>query len=474
MQKGPFLDNVDLSQSQEYIIKTIQQRHFAKEISILKNLSSNNETFNLKQSPLRRLNPFLDNNNILRVGGRISNSDIPYSHAHPIILPQKEHITSLIIEQVHLRLFHAGIQNTLCHIRLKYWPINGRNEVKKVIHRCVCCIRCSPRTCEQQMAVLPSPRVTLERPFLHVGIDFSGAIFVRNHMNRNPKYTKGYICLFVCLSTKALHLELVSDLSTQSFIAALKRFVGRRGICQCIYSDNASNFKGANNELNQLYNMFKNDVTYSHVIEFCNQNSIEWKFTIPLASHMGGIYEAGIKSVKSLLKKQLGNVKLTYELLYTVLVQIESILNSRPLCVLKDTPESDVTCLTPAHFLIGVPMTDIPEPSLLNLNENRLNLYKRLSHMKQKFWSLFYKNYLSELQPRNKWLQVRENLKIGDIVLYKEENIPAFSWPLGIVISVNRNKLDNLVRSVTIKCSKGEYTRPINKLILLPFITEAI
>lgn len=467
------LTNTELNFAENFIVKIVQNKHFSKEIQELQDIKSGSQniktnSFVFKSSSLKKLNPYLNENNLLRIGGRIQNSNIPYNHAHPIILPQKEHITSLIIKQYHLRLLHTGIQNTLCNIRLKFWPINGRNEVKKVIHRCVRCIRFSARACEQQMGNLPAPRVSLTRAFMHVGVDFSGAIYIRTAMTRNCKYIKGYICLFICMSTKALHLELVTELTTKAFICALQRLISRRGLCQCLYSDNATNFKGANNELTELYKMFKNDDSYSQVLDFCNSNNIEWKFTVPLASHMGGLYEAGIKSVKSLLKRHLGNVRLTYELLYTVLIQVEGILNSRPLCSLKDVPENDIVCLTPAHFLIGSPITDIPEPNVLGILENRLSLYQRMSQIKQKMWSQFYNNYLCELQPRSKWLQIKSNLKIGDVVILKEEITPPACWPLGRVISVNKNSKDNLVRSVIVKTSKGEFMRPINKLVLLP------
>lgn len=491
-QTSHLLSLTDWKNAHNLIIRIIQQKRFPKEYTELQNLKSRKlqsthphththpytnshthqytETQNLytfKNSPLRKHNPFLDDDNIIRIGGRIQHADIPYNQAHPIILPSKDHITTLIVENYHLRLLHSGIQNTLANLRLRYWPLNGRNEVKGVIHRCVRCVRFRAQACEQQMANLPSPRVNLDRAFTHVGVDFSGAIYIRSAMTRNCKYVKGYICLFVCMSSKALHLELVTELTTQAFMCALKRFISRRGICSVIYSDNATNFKGAYNELNELYKMFHSKESYSQIGNYCNINNIKWKFTIPLASHMGGLYESGIKSVKTLLKKHLCNVKLTYELLYTVLVQIEGILNSRPMCTLTDVP-NDIACLTPAHFIIGAPITDLPEPSVLNLLENRLSLYQKLTQMKQKFWSQFYKNYLSELQPRSKWLQIKSNLNKGDIVILKEECTPPACWPLGKIVSVNKNKHDNLVRSVVIRTAKGEYTRPINKIVLLP------
>lgn len=442
------------------------------ELQSIKNItysqtSHKQKSYTFTSSPLRKLNPFLDGDGILRVGGRIKHSDIPYNQAHPIILPTKNHITQILVQHYHLKLLHSGVQNTLCNIRLKYWPINGRGEVKKCIYSCVRCTRYRGKVCGQQMSDLPAPRVTLTRAFAHVGIDFSGAIAIRSSMTRNCKYSKGYICLFVCLATRAIHLELVSDLSAQAFICALKRFVSRRGIPTCLYTDNATNFKGSKTELHELYKMFKNDTSYSEIIDLCTKNSIEYKFTCPLASHMGGIYEAGIKAVKSLLKRHLFNTKLTYELLYTILVQIEGILNSRPLYPITDLP-NDLTCLTPAHFIIGTAITELPEPNVLDVSESRLNVYQKIIQFKQRFWKQFYFSYLSELQTRNKWLQVQNNLNIGDLVLIKDEACPPTSWALGRITSVYTNKTDGLCRSVKIRTSKGEFTRPVNKVILLP------
>lgn len=472
----------ELKQAHNFVIQTIQYNAFSKEIQELQSNNSHTHTgsnmdhskilhtqksYTFTSSPLKKLNPFLDEDNILRVGGRIQHSDIPYNQAHPIILPAKNHITQLLIQHYHVKLLHSGIQNTLYNIRLKYWPINGRGEVKKCIYSCVRCTRYRGKVCGQQMADLPAPRVTLTRSFNHVGIDFSGAIAIRSSMTRNCRYSKGYICLFVCLATRAIHLELVTDLSSQAFICALKRFISRRGIPNCLYTDNATNFRGSKTELHDLYKMFKNETNYSQIIDLCSANYIEYKFTCPLASHMGGIYEAGIKSVKSLLKKHLFSTKLTYELLYTVLVQIEGILNSRPLYPITDLP-NDLTCLTPAHFIIGTALTDIPEPSLLDVKESRLNVYQKIIKIKQGFWKQFYFSYLSELQTRNKWQQVQDNLNIGDLVIIKDEACPPTSWALGRIISINVNKNDGLARSVRLRTSKGEYTRPVNKLILLP------
>lgn len=113
-------------------------------------------------------------------------------------------------------------------------------------------------------------------------------------------------------------------------------------------------------------------------------------------------------------------------------------------------------------------MLDIPEPSLLQISDNRLNTWQRITSIKQQFWKDFYPLYLSELQSRQKWLKDSYNLQVGDLVLIKDVNTPPMTWPIGRIVQTYPSKDDQLIRSVLIKISKGQYKRPIHKLILLP------
>lgn len=264
-----------------------------------------------------------------------------------------------------------------------------------------------------------------------------------------------------------IHCELAEDLTTQSFLNCLKRFCARRGVCSSILSDNASSFYCPDNELHELYKLFKNETFYSEIIDYINSLFKKWNFTIPLASHMGGIYEASIKQTKNLLKKKLGNSSMSYKQLYTILCQVEAILNSRPLCAVSDNVD-DLNYISPAHLLIGTTMLDIPEPSLLQISDNRLNTWQRITSIKQQFWKDFYPLYLSELQSRQKWLKDSYNLQVGGLVLIKDVNTPPMTWPIGRIVQTYPSKDDQLTRSVLIKTSKGQYKRPIHKLILLP------
>ncbi|XP_074033764.1 uncharacterized protein [Leptinotarsa decemlineata] len=312
------------------------------------------------------------------------------------------------------------------------------------------------------MANLPPSRMTPSRPFSISGVDYAGPFQLRDRKGRNFKTFKAYIALFVCFSTKALHLEVVSDLTSECFLACLRRFMSRRGKCSEIYSDNGTTFVGANNEIKLFFDSYKKNIT-----EHLTTEGIQWHFITPNAPHFGGIWEAGVKSTKYHLKRVMGNASLNFEEFYTVLCQIEACLNSRPLYPISTDP-NDLTPLTPAHFLIGESLTALPEPSLLNLKENRLSRFQRTQQIVQHFWSRWTKEYVSNLQTRVKWkMQHPQLIKIGLMVLVKEDGLPPLKWKMGRILQIHKG-IDGVIRSVTIKTTTGELKRPVVKICILP------
>lgn len=220
------------------------------------------------------------------------------------------------------------------------------------------------------------------------------------HNTRAKTFLKVYICDFVCLSTKAIHTEVVSDLATQAFLNSFKRFVSRRGLVANIYSDNATNFVGAKNELNDIYRFLK--TSNKKILKELLKLKIIWHFIPPRSPHMGGIWEASIKNVKYHLKRVVGSKILTLEELNTLVCQVESCVNSRPISSISDNPD-DLLPLTPAHFLIEGPLHTLPDLDLTEQNIDKLSRFHMLTKMFQDFWSRWNKEYLHELQSRNKW-----------------------------------------------------------------------
>jgi hypothetical protein len=450
----------EVQRSMLIILKNVQYQAFSTEI---KELEGGRQVS--KKSRLTSLNPFLDDSGLIRVGGRLRNSGAHSDVKHPIVLPKCE-ITELIIQAEHISLLHAGPQATLASLRQRYWPMSGRSVVRRIIHNCLKCFRANPTTSSQLMGDLPKDRVQPARPFLNSGVDFGGPVYLKEGRGRGKRTVKGYIALFVCFATKALHLELVGDLSSQSFLGALKRFISRRGHVANLYSDNGTNFVGARNELSELGEMLKSQKFERDVIDRLADRTVRWHFIPPHSPHHGGIWEAGIRSVKSHLKRVIGLTSLTYEEMHTVLTQIEACLNSRPLTPISNDP-NDLIALSPSHFLIGDLLTAPVEHDVTPLPINRLSRWQYVEQLRQHFWKRWSVDYLTQLQPRRKWNQRLPNIEVGELAVIKEDNSPPLQWRLARVVRLHPGK-DGCVRVVTLKTSKGEVTRSINKVCVLP------
>jgi hypothetical protein len=372
-----------------------------------------------------------------------------------------------MLEHEHKRLGHAGTQTVLANFRLKFWPLNALSEIKHIIKNCITCFKFKAQPAEQVMADLPKDRVTVSRPFSRVGVDYGGPFETKDSKLRKPRILKSYIAIFVCLVTKAVHLKLVSSLSTADFLLAFKRFVARRGNPNVIYSDNGTNFVGARTQFNELYQFFQKEPLSDSLNDFLSQNKTTFKFIPPRSPHWGGIWEAAVKSTKYHLSRLIGETRFTFEQFYTVLTQIEAILNSRPLSPLSNDP-NDLRPLTPGHFLIGSSLTAYPDKDVTDIPTNRLSVYQKMQQIQQSFWKRWSVDYLSQLQSRPKWFQPSSNLKIDTLVLLKEDNTPALKWPLARIVEVIPGP-DGKVRVVKVKTLDGIYTRSIAKICPLPY-----
>ncbi|XP_062717001.1 uncharacterized protein LOC134292162 [Aedes albopictus] len=356
------------------LVRIVQFSTYGTDIDkLLKGKSLNSKLSNFK--------PIFDaDERLLRVGGRIRNSDLPRNQRHPLILPDKNHLTEIIINALHREYLHVGQNGLLAIVRQQFWPMNAKRTINRVLRKCVRCFRVKPRDVDLLMGDLPSFRVTVSHPFMRTGVDYAGPVLLKQGRMKAP--IKAYIALFVCMATKAIHIELVSSLSTDSFLAALHRFVGRRGNVAEILSDNGKNFIGANRQLKELQTLTMSDMMKQEIAKFCQPKGIMWNFNPPKAPHQGGLWEAGVKSAKFHLHRILKEAYLTYEEMSTLLVQIEAILNSRPLCE-QSTDPMDYEALSPAHFLVGRELTAEAEPMYDHLKENTLSRYQLVQCRKQ-------------------------------------------------------------------------------------------
>ncbi|XP_055636134.1 uncharacterized protein LOC129775417 [Toxorhynchites rutilus septentrionalis] len=338
------------------LIRLAQATAFPKEFHKLTTINGNpndNVVFDTN-SPLKNLNIFCGNDGLLRLNSRLSNLKGPYDSRYPLLLPANHHLSTLIARSLHLRTAHAGPSLLLSTMRQSYWPIQGRLLVRRVVRNCITCFRCSPSNTHQQMAPLPTVRLSPARVFSYSGLDYCGPFNIRPSYGRGPN-VKMYVALFVCLSVKAIHVEIVPNLSSGACINAIKRFVARRGRLIELRCDNATAFVGADREMRELRHQYKQQFQTDQWEQFCLDEGISFKFIPARSPHFGGLWEAGVKSFKFHFRRIFGGSSYTLDEFTTAAAHIEGILNSRPLTPLTDHPD-DLAVLTPGHFLIGEPM----------------------------------------------------------------------------------------------------------------------
>jgi hypothetical protein len=423
----------------------------------------------LESGVLKRLNPKYDEYGVLRADGRLKNSNLPEAEKSPMILSNKGLLATLIVLWAHKLCMHGGATLTLANVRKLFWIVKGGSLVRKVVHSCVICKRYSMQKTGQIMGLLPWSRVNRCRPFTNVGVDYAGPFTLKLAAGRSTKTHKGYVAFFVCMVTKAVDIQAVSDLSAKAFLAAFERFVAKRGCPARIYSDNGSNFVLAKKYLDKAGRDAMEEVLAS-MIKFFNSRLIGWSFNPPSGPNFGGLWESGIKSVKYHLKRVIGATVLTFEQFTTVLAKIEACLNSRPLVRLSDDPDQFV--LTPGHFLIGdallaPPQAVLNEPGKLT---EKWDVCKRIANS---FWKVWRDDYLKTLITREKWNSEERNLEVNDVVLMKNELTAPTFWPLGRVVSTHPGS-DEKVRVASIKTAQGkEYVRPVSKLLPLVFTEDS-
>ena len=455
----------DLNEAELQIIKYLQNKYYAHEIT----MCSKNQSIN-KNSALRKLAPFLDSDNILRVGGRLSRSNLTNNQKHPIILPPS-FVAELILQETHAAAGHLGRENVVSLIRQKYHIIRLNFLVRKLLKNCVTCRRVNGKPAYQIMSDLPVKRVASDvAPFTNTGTDLFGPFVV----HRGRKTEKRYGIVFTCMSSRAIHLEVAENLSTDAYINALRRFVCRRGNVECIVSDNGTNLVGTNKELRESIQHWNKE----HIKDRLRQRKIQWDFNPATGSHHGGVFEREIRTIRKTLNSILNcqNIKLSDDSLNTLLCEIEAIMNNRPLTEVT-SDDDNAEALTPNHILLFNAGVTYP-PGLFSQDDLYVRQrWRQVQYLADLFWHRWRKEYLTGLQERQKWQKVQENIQVNDMVLVIENSSPRNYWPLGRIMSVNSDK-NGVVRSASVRISrcrdtKGnslsstEVVRPIVKMIKL-------
>jgi hypothetical protein len=461
------LSIADWGKAEILIIKQIQAVHFSEEIACIRSGRSLS-----KSSVLIKYSPYLDAEGVLRVQGRLECSRLlTHEQKHPIILPKIDKFTELLIQHEHKRLNHSQTTTVLASLRERFWIINGRQIIKSVIHRCVLCRRLFGKVGTQVEAPLPhdgidEPEEGDNAPFYTSGVDFCGPF----HVKIKRTVEKIYVALFTCAITRAVHLEVVSDLSTKKFLMSLRRFCSRRGLVKTLYSDNARTLERAAKDIAHLFNM----VNDTEVSAYLVSQKTEWKFICPRSPWWGGFYERLMRSIKNSMRAVLGNSLVTIEEFQTVLCETEALLNSRPLTRVGTDPE-EALCLTPAHFLIGKNLTTLPPGGKLSddkiVESNSEVLGKRWRNRRQLTNSLSNRlrhEYLLQLKTVNQLRGVPTTpLKVGEVVILADDGKSRLNWERGVITECHTGR-DGLIRSYSVKVPSGRILRrPIQLLISL-------
>ncbi|XP_067245167.1 uncharacterized protein [Chanodichthys erythropterus] len=454
----------DLEKAKSILIHSVQAEAFSEELKCLQV-----GTVISKQSPLFNLSPYIDKSGLLRVGGRLSQANLGRDEQCPLILPGHCHITSLLIQHYHKQVAHQGRIFTEGALReAGFWIIGGKRRISSVIFQCLQCRRLRGKILTQKMSDLPPERLSMDPPFSYVGLDVFGPWMVTSRRTRGGQAnSKRWAVLFTCMSTRAIHIEVIESMDSSSFINALRRFFAVRGPAKQLRSDCGTNFVGACKKLKM------ESVTEDRrVQEYLSDSGCSWVFNPPHSSHMGGSWERMIgvsrRILESMLQK-LGPSKLSHEVLTTFMAEVTAIVNARPLVPVSTDPDAPFI-LTPATLLTQKTSAVPPPPGEFGERDLFIRQWRQVQSLANTFWNRWRKEYLATLQNRRKWQNESSNLQVGDVVLLKNIQAKRNDWPMGIVLETFPGR-DGKVRKVEVKVVKDGsskvFLRPISDVVLL-------
>ena len=468
-------------QAMTVIIQTVQEEAFGEELKLyrgerLSGDESRRERISekkseMKKSALYRLDPFVDDNGILRIGGRLRRARLEYKEKHPVLLPKGYHVSKLIVRHYHGQVHHQGRQITHGAIRQAgYWLVDGNHEVAKELSLCVLCKKLRGPRLEQRMADLPADRVEATPPFTNVGFDVFGPWLIQTRKTRGGTTgSKRWGLVFTRLSSRAVHIEVLESMDTSSFICALRRFFALRGPASLLRCDRGTNFIGGKSELDEAMK----EMDQRRLERYVKEQGCEWRFNPPYASHFGGTWERQIGTIRRVLDAmflELGGSQLTHELLVTLMAGVTAIVNARPITtVLSDTEEPEP--LSPSMLLTMKTRPLGPPPGeFLPVDLYSRRRWRRVQYLADQFWLRWRREYMQTLQSRSKWNSSKRNLNAGDIVLVKEDGAHRNNWPLGLISEAIKSE-DGAVRKAQVllwrEGKKKTFLRPIKELVLL-------
>ena len=421
---------------------------------------------------LLQLSPFLDSNGLIRVGGRLRNSNLPLTVKHPFLISSEHPLANLIVSYFHSQIKHQGRHITQGAIRdAGFFIQHGSSLVKKHIKSCTVCrrLRRSPEI--QKMSDLPEDRLEESPPFTYCGLDVFGPFLVceSKATRRTNAERKVWGLVFTCLVSRAIHIEPLPAMDSSTFVNALRRFFAIRGVCKLLRSDQGSNFIGARNQGSPEFSLdgIRNEMEHFHC---------KWELNPPKASHFGGVWERKIGSIRRILDAsllELGLRKLSRDELYTFFQEAVAIINNTHLFEVSSSPD-DPLPITPAMLLNLKDNSNHPPFETFDrsdISRYGSRRYRRVQFLSDHFWHQWRRFYIHNLQPRRKWSFEKRSISPEDVVLLKDKNLKRNHWPLARVVTV-KTSADGLVRSATVIIPSKDgnsrtFARPICDMILI-------
>ncbi|XP_065062963.1 uncharacterized protein LOC135689604 [Rhopilema esculentum] len=454
----------EFANAENVLIRSIQGEFFCKEIDYLQSKGDKKPPLYVSQFQL-----FVDEKGILRCQSRIKNASVIESSIRPILLPKSHQVSKLLVLYCHEKVMHDGIRETLNLLRQKYWIPRARELVKSIVRKCITCRKLEGLPYSTVFCPdLPRMRVDDQPPFANTGLDFAGPLTVASKGN-NDGEEKFYVCLFTCMSTRAVHLELVESLNVESFLRAFRRFAARRGLPSLLVSDNAKTFKSASKDVKHL-------LRSPRLGESLEKKGVKWQFIVDRSPWQGGAWERLIRSVKRCLKKVIGRSYLTQIELNTILTEVEAVINSRPITYVYDDTDGISYPLTPCQLINGRNLSLLPQDRYYEMLSTYEVLSKRAKYHKtllQQFTKRWKKEYLTGIMEAYRPKDKREEpvISVGDIVLLKDDDKKRTFWKLCKILELIVGT-DGSVRSAKIQIagerSKGKvFRRPLKLLVPL-------
>ena len=424
----------------------------------------------LKPEAWRRLN-IKEIDGIYVVGGRLETwQDHTYNSQSPILLSSKSRLAQLYARKIHNEC-HLGVSAVTAKIREKFWIVGLRNLVRSIRYKCTLCRRLDKSLQEQTMGEIPAERLKPAPAWSYTSVDYFGPFEIRGEVNKRTR-GKAYGVLFNCLLSRAVHLEAVSDYSTNSFLLAIRRFMAIRGCPIKVWSDRGTQLVAASKEMKPV--IVNHDM--ESVTTFGSKNSIDWSFNSPDAPWQNGCAEALVKSAKKAITIAIGSQVLSFTEMQTVLCEAANLLNERPIGR-HPTSTEDGSYLSPNDLLLGRSTNKVSGDPFISM-DRRYTRYKFVQKVITAFWNKWNRDFFPSLTVRQKWHTARRNVQVGDVVLIQDSNQIRGKWKLGRVSQADPSLRDGFVRNVEIKYkNEGTKTyttvdRPVQRIIVLVPVNE--